>query len=170
MRISILVGVSTLALSLAACGSENSGEYTTEDGENVEYSVDRDSGETSVTVDTPDGEVSMRSGAEVPVDLPAGFSLIGGAKVISNTVFSQAGGKGALVTFTTDKSPQEIVDFYRAEAEAAGIAIQIESSINGGKMLGGENESNGTTFSVTAYPSDDDGVTTGQLTIGNDLG
>lgn len=170
MRVSILAGVSAFALTLTACGSETSGEYTTEDGENVEYSVDRDSGETNLTVETADGEVSMRSGSDVPVDLPAGFSLIGGATVISNTVFSQAGGKGALVTFTTEKSPQEIADFYRAEAEAAGIEVQIETSVNGGKMLGGENEADGTTFSITAYPSNEDGVTTGQLTIGNDLG
>ncbi len=161
------IGISTVsALILTACGSESSGEFATEGGETGEYTIDRSSGEASMTVDTPEGEVSMRTGADVPIDLPAGFSLIGGAKVLSNTVVDQAEGKGSLITFTTDKSPEEIAEFYRAEAEAAGIEIQIETSINDGRMLGGEGAT-GTTFSITAYPTEDG--TTGQLVIGEKL-
>jgi hypothetical protein len=156
------------ALALSACGSESSGEFTTEDGEAGEYSIDNDSGETTMTVQTPDGEVSLRSGTDVPVDLPAGFSLISGADIVSNTIIDQGETRGALVTFTSDRTPEEIADFYRAEAEDAGIEIQIETSMNGGKMIGGENETTGTTFSVSAYP-DEDG-TTGQLTISEEPG
>lgn len=163
----LAIGISTAAaLTLTACGSESSGDFTTEDGETGEYTIDQSSGGASMTVETPEGEVSMRTGAEVPIDLPAGFSLIDGAKVVSNTVVDQADGRGALVTFTSDKSPEEIADFYRAQAQTAGIDVQIETSINGGKMLGGEGAS-GTTFSITAYPSDDG--TTGQLVIGEEL-
>lgn len=164
MRNSAFLTAAATALALTACGSETSGTFETDEGETGEYTIDRDNGESTMTVTTPDGDVSMRSGADVPVDLPAGFSLISGADVVSNTVIDQGGTKGSLVTFRSDKSPQEIADFYRAEAGRADIKIQIETDMNGGKMLGGENEATGTTFSITAYP-DGEGATTGQLTI-----
>lgn len=161
MRISHIT-LAAGALMLAACGSETSGTFTTEDGESGEYSVDSASGETVVSVDTPEGQATLRAGPDVDVDLPGGFSIIDGADVVSNMVFDNAGDKGALVTFNSDKSPDEIAEFYRAQAEAAGIDIEIETSINQGKMLGGES-ADGTTFSITAYPGNDG--TTGQLTI-----
>ena len=151
-------------LTLTACGSETAGEFTTEDGETAEYTIDSDTGETSMTVDTEQGAVSMRSGADVPIDLPAGFSMIDGAQVSTNTVIDQAGSRGALVNFTTSKTPDEVFAFYREQADAAGIDIQIETKMNGGGMIGGENAATGLIFSVTAYPGD--GGTTGQLTIG----
>jgi len=90
--------------------------------------------------------------------------------VISNTVVDAADGKGALVTFNSEKSPQEIADFYRAQAENAGVEIQIETSINGGKMLGGES-ADGLTFSILAYPNDEeDGEgTIANLTVGSGI-
>ena len=164
MRISTLAISACAALALAACGSDTEGTFTTEDGETGAYAIDNDGDEASLTLSTPEGDVTMRTGVNVLIDLPAGFSMISGADVMSNTTFDQADTKGALVTFKSSKSPQEIADFYREQAESAGVSIQIETSMNGGKMIGGENEDNGTTFSVSAFP-DDDGVVTGQLTI-----
>ncbi len=170
MRISAVLKSTFAAaslLALAACGAEESGSFTTDEGDTGEYRIDSESGEASMTVETPDGDVTMRTGADIPVDLPAGFTLIDGAQVLNNITIGQADGKGALITFLSDKSPKEITDFYRAQAEAAGIAIQIETDINGGSMLGGEDETSGATFSITAYPGEDG--TTGQLTISQDL-
>lgn len=168
MRISALTTAAIAVLTVAACGSETSGTFETDEGETGEYSIDSDSGESTMTVTTPDGDVSMRSGKDVPVNLPGGFSLISGADVVSNTVINQDETKGSLLTFRSDKSPQEIADYYRAQAEDADITIQIETDMNGGKMLGGENEATGTTFSITAY-ADEEG-TTGQLTISEEIG
>ncbi len=167
MRIPALI-TAACALALTACGSENSGTFETEDGETGEYTIDDESGESTMTVTTPDGDVTMRSGAEVPVDLPGGFSLIPGAQVVSNTLINQSETKGALVTFLSDRTPEQIADYYREEAEAAGIEIQIETSMNDGRMLGGENEEAGMTFSITAYPGEEG--TTGQLTISEEAG
>ncbi|MFN9498263.1 MAG: hypothetical protein ACK57E_07375 [Erythrobacteraceae bacterium] len=50
MRIAALIWVSGTALMLAACGSETSGKFTTKDAENAEYTIDKESGETSMTV------------------------------------------------------------------------------------------------------------------------
>ncbi|MEP0391499.1 MAG: hypothetical protein ABJ205_12840 [Erythrobacter sp.] len=169
MRISLIACAAAGALVLTACGSETSGEFTTEEGETGEYIIDQDSGSSTMTVETPDGTVSMRSGADVTEELPAGFTMVSGANVLSNTIVDQGESKGSLTTFQSDKSPDEIVAHFRAEAENAGISIQIETLINGGKMIGGENEDNGTTFSVSAFPGDD-GVVTGQLTISEQPG
>ncbi len=160
------ITLTAVFLSLAACGSETSGTFETEDGESGEYSIDNSTGETVVSVETDEGQATLRSGADVEVDLPGGFTIIDGAEVVNNMVFDNAGDKGALISFISDKSPEEIAEFYRAQAEAAGVEIQIETSINGGKMLGGES-ADGTTFSVTAYPQGegDERQITGQLTI-----
>lgn len=164
MKFSSLIFASVCALTLAACGSETSGDFTTEDGETGEYTIDSESGESSLTVETEGGVVSMRSGAEVPVDLPAGFSLMDGLEVVTNSVVEQAEGRGSLITFQTELAPEAIIEYYRGEVEAAGVEVQIDASVNEGKMLAGENSESGLTFSVTAYPSDEG--TTGQLIIG----
>ncbi len=169
MRFSTFAVPAFAALALVACGSETEGTFTTDEGETGAYAIDNDGDEASLTVSTPDGDVTMRTGADVPIDLPGGFTLISGADVLSNTTFDQVGTKGALVNFKSSKSPQEIVDFYREQAESAGVAIQIETSMNDGRMIGGENEDAGLTLSVTAYP-DDEGNTIGQLTVGEDPG
>ncbi|UAB77559.1 hypothetical protein INR77_12265 [Erythrobacter sp. SCSIO 43205] len=166
-----LITVTALAssLALAACGSETEGEFTTEDGESGEYRIDQSSGESSMTVETEDGTVSMVTNSDAPTNLPAGFTMISGAQVLSNTMIDDGETKGSLTTFRSEKSPEEIAAHYREQAEEAGITIQIETNLNGGKMLGGENEATGTTFSVSAYP-DDEGVVTGQLTISEEPG
>ncbi len=162
MRITALAITATLAL--AACGSDQSETAASADADGSGSSIDTESGEANFTLDTPEGEATLRAGPDVEVDLIDGFTLIEGAEVVSNTVVDTAAGKGAIVTFKSDKSPEGIAEHYRGQAEAAGIDIQIETAINGGKMLGGESES-GTTFSITAYPTDD--ATLGQLTIGS---
>ncbi len=169
MRLSIVAAAAVSTLALAACGSETEGEFTTDDGETGEYRIDQSSGESSMTVETEDGTVSMVTNSDAPTDLPAGFTMVSGAEVLSNTLINNGETKGSLTTFRTDKSPDEVAAHYRAEAEDAGITVQIETNMNGGKMIGGENEATGTTFSVSAFP-DDQGVVTGQLTISEEPG
>jgi len=157
------------ALSLASCGSETSGEFTTEDGETAEYTIDKDSGETAMTITGKDGNATLRSGADVPVDLPDGFSLYPGAKVLTNTVVNQPDGQGTMVMFETGDAADKVIAHFREEAEEAGFAIQIDANMNGSLMIGGERKSDGSTLSVTANPNDGD-ATTGQLIIGSKKG
>lgn len=156
-------------LTLAACGSETSGEFTTEDGGNAEYTIDEDSGETSMTIKGEDGTATLRSGADVPVDLPDGFSLYPGAKVITNTIVDQPDGKGTMVMFETDAAADKVMAHFRKEAEDAGFNIQIDANMNGSLMIGGERKADGSTLSVTATQGEDD-ATTGQLIIGSKMG
>lgn len=168
MRIAALVLASGAALMLAACGSEASGEFTTEDGENAEYTIDKDSGETSMTIKGPDGTATLRSGAEVPVSLPDGFSLYPGAKVVTNTVVKQPDGQGTMIMFETEAAADKVITHFREQAKAAGFDIQLEMNTNGTQMIGGEHK-DGSTLSVTASPGGENG-TSGQLIIGSKTG
>lgn len=169
MRTNAFFVAGSAALALAACGSETSGEFTTADGETAEYTVDKDSGETSMTVEGPDGTTTLRSGAEVPVSLPQGFSLFPGSKVVTNTVVKQADGQGTMVMFETDAAADKVIAHYREQAKLAGFDIQLEMNTNGTMMIGGERKSDGSTLSVTAS-ANDGAATTGQLIIGKQSG
>lgn len=155
------------ALLISACGSETSGEFETESGEQGSYSIDENNGETVARITTDEGTAEMRSGANVPVNLPKGFSIYPGAKVVSNTTITQNNGKGALIAFEVDASPDEIAEYYRKQAEDAGIDISLEMSVNDGKMLAGEGN-DGETFTLNV--SKDDAGSTGQLMVGEKLG
>ncbi len=155
------------ALVLAACGSEKSGEFTTAEGENAEYTIDEESGETSMTVKGPDGEATLRSGAEVPVSLPDGFSLFPGSKVLTNTVINKPDGQGTMVMFEAAAPADKILAHYREQAKAAGFDIQLEMNTNGTMMIGGERKGDGSTLSVTATTGD---TTTGQIIFGTKKG
>lgn len=169
MRKSAGAFVGGAALALAACGSETSGEFTTESGENAEYTVDSATGETTMTVDGPDGTATLRSGAGVAVELPAGFSLFPGSTVLTNTVVNQPDGKGTMVMFETDGAPADVIAHFRKEAADAGFDIQIDANMNGSLMIGGERKADGSTLSVTTTPVEGD-ATTGQLIIGSKSG
>jgi hypothetical protein len=157
------------ALALAACGSETSGEFTTEDGETAEYTIDKATGETSMTIESEDGTATLRSGADVPVDLPDGFSLYPGAKVITNTVVNQPDGQGTMVMFETEDAADKVIAHFREQAEAAGFDIQIDARMGESLMIGGERKSDGSSLSVTANANEGD-ATTGQLIIGSKTG
>ncbi|MEP3051081.1 MAG: hypothetical protein ABJP48_08250 [Erythrobacter sp.] len=165
MKLSI--GLAPLALILiTACGSETSGTFEGEDGERGEYTIDSEDGDMTAVITGEDGTATVRSGNNVAVDLPDGFTVYPGAKVINNTVFERDEAKGAMVVIETEDSPEQVADFYREQAEEEGLEIGFEMSIDNGKMLGGE-DGNGRVITVNA--TQDDGVTSAQLMIGTDL-
>ncbi len=164
MRKSGLALASVGALALAACGSETSGEFTTEDGRNAEYTIDKDTGETSMTIKGEDGTATLRSGSDVPVNLPGGFSLLAGTKVITSTVVNQPDGQGTMVMFETDAKPDAVIAHYREQAKSAGFDIELEMNTNGTTMIAGKRESDGSSLSVTATGGE---PTSGQIIIGS---
>lgn len=154
------------ALLLVGCGSERSGTVEGEDGTVAHYKVDESSGEVNATLETGDGTATMRSGADIPVELPRGFTIYPGAEVTTNTVFEQADANGALLTMESDASPEEMVGFYRKQAEAAGVEIGMNMSTETTQMIGGD-APDGATFSFTATRKN--GGTTAQLMVGEVL-
>ncbi|WP_284126023.1 hypothetical protein [Parerythrobacter aestuarii] len=162
MRIAT-IATASLALALAACGSENSGTFETEDGEQGEYTVDSDGDGMNATITTEEGTATMRSGENVKADLPDGYTIYPGAKVVSVTNVDGTGHKGSLVMMESADSPDKIASFYKKQAEAAGIKIEMEMTINGGKMLAGKGEGD-RIFSINT--TNNDGTTGIQLTVG----
>jgi len=156
--------VSALGLALAACGSNDSATIETEDGE-VAYDVDRSNGNVSATITTEDGEeMTIESGPSADVELPAGFSVYPGASVLTSTSVQSADGGGAQVVMSSSDTPENIVKFYRAQAEAAGIEIQRTVSSNGSQVIGGESP-DGLAMNLSAFPAAE-GMTTVQLIVG----
>ena len=153
-------------LALAACGSERTVDFETEDGGDGSYTVDTTTGEASGTITTDDGTVSFRSGADAPVDLPGDFTVYPGANVVSNTSVDRAaaggGGQGTMLILQTDDPAGDVIAHYRRQAEAEGVEIQMEMTTAQGKMIAGESP-DGMTFSVNANEAD--GKTTAQLTV-----
>lgn len=169
MRKSALVLAGSAVWALGACGSETPSEFAADDGENAEYTIDQETGETSMTVKGPNGTASLRSGTDVPVTLPDGFSLFPGSTVITNTVVSQDDGQVTMVMFETAGAADKVVAHYRDQAKAAGFDIQLEMNTNGTMMIGGERKGDGASLSVTAT-ANEGAVTTGQIIIGTSEG
>lgn len=150
---------------VAACGSEQSGTVTGEDGKSVDYRVKQDDGEMTATVETGDGKATVTSGANVKVDLPDGFTIYPGATVISNTVMNGPDGKGAMVMMQSKADPASMVAFYRKAAEAAGYTIAMEMKTDINTMIAGEKKENKGGFSFSAGA--EDGTTNAQLMVGD---
>lgn len=167
MRNAIMAGMAVPCLALSACSSEKSGTVTDEDGNEVNYSIDSDTGEMDVTVETDEGTATMRAGEDVPVDLAGGFTIYPGAEVVSKTVVTHGGGEGAMIILETDATPAEIAEFYKTQAKDAGVEIQMDMTTQDTKMLAGESDE-GLTFSLNATRQGD--VTTAQLMVGDQMG
>jgi hypothetical protein len=168
MKARLTIIATGTALLLAGCGSEKTGEFTTDDGKNAAYAIDEKTGETSMTITGKDGTATLRSGTDVPLDLPKGFSLFPGSKVITNTVVKQADGEGTMVMFEAAAPAETVVAHYRDQAKAAGFDIGIEMTTGDTRMIGGERKADGSSLSVTATTkAGENGATTGQLIIGS---
>ena len=150
-------------LALAACGSEPERTVVSESGSRVSYAVDGD-GELTADARAADGKTaSVRSGRDVDVDLPEGFALYPGAEVLSNASVAGAEGTGAMITMTTADPAEEVMAYYRRQAEAAGVTIGTTMSSGDTHMIAGEG-TEGTAFSANATRQGDQ--TTVILTVG----
>ncbi len=158
-RSAILVAITVL---LSACGSDASGDQAEAPGE---YAIDAETGEASMTIETENGSSTVRSGENVPVELPAGFSVYPGAAVINNTSFKDAETHGSMLVMETKDSPEEVAAFYRKQAEEAGIPIEFEMDADGAQILGGK-DGTGRTITLNATPESE--ITMAQLLVGFD--
>lgn len=101
-------------------------------------------------------------------DLPGGFTLYPGATVFGNTTYRTDGAFNTIVNFESADAPATITAFYRRQAEAAGFAIQLDSSDDGEAVLVAENADR-MVIAISSSPSPDSpGMSEAQLTIGQD--
>ncbi|WP_324826869.1 hypothetical protein [Qipengyuania zhejiangensis] len=158
-----------LALILGACGTGAEDPAAVPESEHAQtargsYDIDPSTGETRARFEDDDGKITtMVAGDKVPLRLPAGFTLFPGARVTHNTRVERADGSLVLVDMETDDSPEDVVSFYREQAQAAGYAVDIEMSSGAMMMVAGKAR-DGSSFSFTATRKTD--LTQGQLSVG----
>lgn len=167
-RLAALAGAS---LAIAACSAGGADDSADAPDNEIEprgtYDIDRATGETRARYTADDGTTTtMRSGENVPVALPADFTVFPGAKVTNNTRVEQADGLLVLLALESEAEPEAMIAYYRAQAEAAGIEVAMALETGATQMIGGE-APDGTSFSFTATREDD--LTEAQLSIGRGL-
>lgn len=170
MRHLHLILASAAALALAACGSgsaDSEGEAASADPDHGEYRIDEESGETSMTIATPEGEASMRAGAQVKPNLPQGWTIYPGARIENAINVDQADGSGTMVRMQADAGMDEVVEHYRAQAAATGYSIDLDLTTATSRVIGGKTPA-GSTFSVSVTPGADGGPVSAQLTMANE--
>lgn len=155
----VLAGGAALALLAVACKdeAEDAGARLGRG-----YTIDPATGEHRMTIEREDGEVRLRSGAEVAVALPEGFTLFPGTKVRENARVTRSGSEAMLLTFEADAPAEEIVAHYRDAAKAAGFAIEVDLDTGGSRTVSAVRADDDATLTVTAT---DGTPTTGQLFI-----
>ena len=153
-------------LALAGCGGEDSITVETEDGGEATFTAESDDGDTTVRISGDDGgSINIDAGENVSVDLPDGWSVYPGAKVVSSVTLQQADGSGVLVIMETEEAAEDMLEFYRKQAEAAGLEIKSEmKSVN--TLVIASDANAATTFQFSATRDAD--KTTGQLLVGSD--
>ena len=136
--------------ALAAC---NSG---TQDGQ--EITVEGEGADSTVSINSGDGEMNIQSGANAKVALPLGFTAYPGAKVISNVNADFGDGMQNTVAMNTPDSLAKVTAFYKQQATAAGVKIATEMTTPESVLLGGETAS-GAVFGLIAGPAETGGTT-----------
>lgn len=160
----IRIAIVGLTLAVAACSSGDKATVEDRDGSTAVSTATAGDTQTT-TIEAEGGTATIRSGTATSADLPLGFELYPGAEVLTSTTFDQDGEKGALLTFTSDASPERLIAFYRKAAENAGIAIEMELTTDNSQIIGGKGAKD-TTFSFSTVPGAE-GKTQGQLMIGS---
>lgn len=167
-----LLSLSALSLPLlliAACSDEPEPSATErEDVATGSYVVDPETGATRASITNEDGTTTMRadttSGGEgLTAELPPGFTLYPGAELRSSVEVGRGEGQAVMLTLVSEDPPDTMVAFYRKQAEAAGVPVEIQLATEGLSMIGGRGD-NGTQFSFQA--SREAGETVGELTVG----
>lgn len=170
LRIAVLASLVLAALGLAVAalvwlgkldmpGALDTGPRTT-----TEHTIDHATGETRITIPQKDGIATLRSGPNVPVTLPEGFSLFPGSRVVGNSLVARTDdGQNTLVTFDTDAAAADVIAHYRKQAKAAGFAIALELTTGDTTILVAERKGDGARLSATATQGS---PATGQLIVG----
>lgn len=156
----------TAALFLAACSpapeAEPVAEQETGRFETGSYKLDPGTGETRAVVNNEDGTTTLRAGERVVPRLPPGFTIYPGAEIRSTVQVGRDDATGVVVSLASEDGPADLVAFYRRQAEAAGVAIELDLQTEAMTMIAGE-APDGTSFTFQA--SGATGETTSQLTV-----
>jgi hypothetical protein len=164
MRSTIIIGLAPAVLILSACEVAQTDEYVTAEdqlGENARVAK-----ATGSAITGPDGKtISQKSGSDVAVSLPKGFSLYPKAKVVSNTVTSDGAARQSTLMFQSSASPEDIAGFYKDQAQKAGMDITIDLNFDDNYTIAGDRAADGAAMTVSASRKDGAEVSTVMLNM-----
>lgn len=169
-----LVALFTVAVSFG-CG--DTGEEPASDG--VEQRNESDSSEADVDISNGNIEVSDGEGGTVEIDagenaaLPEGFpsdlEVPGTTNIVQASNSTTGGNQIQLVTLQFEGSVAEVYDAYKTQLEAAGYAIESDSSgTNDGSDVGNAVATKGSTTVNATFGGD--GAGNGTATISVQMG
>ncbi len=147
--------------------------FTGQDGTQVQYSGDEDSG--TVTYKTETGEVGRiesqtgEGAKSLPKDFPSDFPLLSGAVLTSTWSMAAAEqGQNFNLVWTTDKSPEDVTAFFEGALPGQGWTRNMSSIfedttlLNFERSFGTDGGKDNAMFSVS---KNDDGATEFSLTL-----
>ena len=102
------------------------------------YVFDPASGATRASVTSANGQVTrLSAGRGGVIVFPPGFTLFPRGELIEHVAVSTEDGHRVLLTMTSASPVLELAAYYRAEAVAAGIAIDVEIESDNAATLAG---------------------------------
>jgi hypothetical protein len=141
MKRSLAAAALMAALTLNACGRSEVAEKAADTTAPAQPTVDAPAPGPTETAATPAG-----SGAPAFAPLYPGANLSQPA----STAMGPGGAPGAIVTFTTPDSPDAVIAFYKARAEAAGLAQVRALNQGDARAYGAANADRGLALDVVA--------------------
>ena len=152
MKPSMVALAAALTLGVAACDPADS---------SVETPATTAADAVTVTPVAADALAAMAAAEPAAAGAPTFAVLYPGGTVEGEPVTAQGpAGPGGLVTFTTEADPDAVVAFYRARAEAAGLASVMSMNQGDARAYGAARDGSGARVEVVASP-----VETGQTSV-----
>ena len=142
MKRRLLIAAGALAV-IAALASFNPGGIrglgvTTPAATDHDFGFDPQAGETRAQITTSEGTTQLRAGEKVRASLPRGFTLYPDAQVTDVTQVTRGDGFSLQLTMNSSDAPDAIAQFYRQQARAAGVAVDLAIAAPDGSTLSGK--------------------------------
>lgn len=151
-----LAALLALGLGLSACGEDQERSVTvpTEEGTAEVTIREGDSGDSTVSVETDTTDSMSVAVGGANAALPDFARLPAGAQISQSQTASSNGQTGGIVTFSLAGGAEAVVDHYRTQAEAAGLATALSLTQGAARVYGAEDEGGERTLSVVATPGE----------------
>lgn len=165
MKRSVATVVLALSVGLAACNERSQTGPEAESTSFATADVSDDGAVGSGASTNPSAAPAAADAAPVAIKGAPGFAVIypGGQAEGDALTASGPDGPGGIITFTTDATPDAVIDFYRQRAERAGLDPIMAMNQGEARAYGASAKSEkGPGLQVVAAPGED-GVTSVQL-------
>jgi hypothetical protein len=157
-----------LALVVSGCGPSGDSKTVSTPNGTVTTETHNDGSQTYNFKDSTNGtQVTMGTGSAATAKLPNYAPLYPGATV-ETSVNSSGSNEGGMVLFKTNASSQNVIDFYKKSAGAAGMSDVFNMSTGDSMSFSAHDVKTKHGFSVVATKAE--GGTTVQVTWSNTNG